>query len=60
MMKNGSVFEWILGNIILDEQEDEEDFYNLINYLRYHHKYDDNINYVPDDYDEDDDILGSW
>ena len=59
-MKKGPIFKWIPRNIILDEQEDEEDFNNLINDLQQHHNYDEEGEYVPDDYDEDGDSLGSW
>ena len=59
LMENGPIFEWIPGNIILDEQEDEEYFDNLINDLQHHNNNDDNINYLPNDSDEDDDRLGS-
>ena len=44
----------------MDEQEEEEDFDNLINDLQYHHNDGDNSDYVPDDYDGYDDSLGSW
>ena len=44
----------------MDEQEDEEDFDNLINDLQNHHNYENSRDYVPDNYDEDDNILGSW
>ena len=60
LIKNGPILYWIPGNIILDEQEDEEDFDNLINDLQYHHNDDDGSNYIPYDSDEDDDSLGSW
>ena len=46
--------------IVLDEQEDKEDVYNLINYLQHHHNDDNDSDYVPDDSDGDDNILGSW
>ena len=59
-MKNGPIFELILGKIILDEQEDKGDFDNLINDLHHHHNYIDNIGYVSDVSDDDDNILGSW
>ena len=35
-------------------------FYNLINDLLHHHNDDDNIDYVPGDYDGDDSGIGSW
>ena len=60
MMENGPIFEWSPGNIILDDQEDEEDFYNLINDLHHHHNDDKNRNYLADNYDGDDNIIGSW
>ena len=44
----------------MDEQEEEEDFDNLINDLQYHHNDGNNSNYVSDDYDGYDDRLGSW
>ena len=59
-MENMPIFEWSPGNTILDEQEDEEDFDNLINDLQHYHNDEDNIDYVPDDSDGDDDSLGSW
>ena len=33
----------------MDEQENEEDFNNLQNYLQYCHNDDDNSSYVPDE-----------
>ena len=57
-MENGPIFEWSLGNIVLDEQEDEEYFENLINDLQNHHNDDKGRDYVPDNYDGDDDSLG--
>ena len=59
-MENGTIFEWSPGNIVLDEQEDKEDVYNLINYLQHHHNDDNDRDYVTDDYVGYDDILGSW
>ena len=59
-MENGPIFKWSLGNIILDKQEEEEDFENLINDIQHHHNDDENSNYVTDDYDGDDNSLGSW
>ena len=47
-------------NIVLDEKEDWKYFDNLINDLQHHHNDDDNSNYVPYDYDGDDNSLGSW
>ena len=41
------------------EKEYEEDFYNLINDLQHQPNDDVDINYVRDDYDGDDDSLGS-
>ena len=58
-MENGPIFEWIPGNIVLDEKEDKEDFDNLLNDLQHNHNDDDDRDYVPDDSDGDDDILGS-
>ena len=58
LMENGPIFEWSLGNIVLDEQEDEEYFENLINDLQNHHNDDEGRDYVPDNYDGDDDSLG--
>ena len=60
LMENGPIFKWSLGNIILDKQEEEEDFENLINDIQHHHNDDENSNYVTDDYDGDDNSLGSW
>ena len=59
MMENGPILEWILGNIVLDKQENEEVFDNLINYLQYHHNDDDNRDNVPEDSDGDDNSLWS-
>ena len=59
MMKNGSIFEWSPVNIILDKQEDEEVFDNLINYLKNHHNCDYGSEYVPDNSDGDENSLGS-
>ena len=59
-MENGPIFEWIPGNIVFDEQEDEEDFDNLINDLQHHHNDDDYSDYVPDDSDGYVYSLGSW
>ena len=58
LMKNGPIFKWILGNIILDDQEEEEYFEDLIHDLQHHHNGDNDSDYLPDDYDEDDDSLG--
>ena len=44
----------------MDDQEDEEYVDNLIHDIQHHHNYDDNSDYVPDDSDEDDNILWSW
>ena len=60
LMKNGPFFEWIPGNIILDKQDDEEDFDSLINDLQHHHNYDEGRDYVPHGSYEDEDSLGSW
>ena len=49
----------IPGNVVLDDQEDEEYFDNLINYLQLQHSDDNGSDYVSDDYDGDDDIIGS-
>ena len=38
LMKNGPIFEWIPGNIIMDKQDDEEYFNKLPNDMQYHHK----------------------
>ena len=59
-MENGPIFEWSPGNIILDKQEDEEYFDNLINDLQHQHNDDEDRGYVQEDYDADDDRLGSW
>ena len=42
----------------MENQEDEEDFDNLINDLQHHHNDDNGSKYVPDDSDGDDNILG--
>ena len=60
LMKNGPIFEWIPGNIVLDKQEDEEDFDNPINDLKHQHNDYDNSDYIPENSDGDDNILGSW
>ena len=60
LKKNGPIFEWIPGNIVLDKQEDEEDFDNPINDLKHQHNDDDNSDYIPENSDGDDNILGSW
>ena len=60
LMEKGTVIEWSPGNIVLDDQEDEVDFDSLINDLQQHHNDDNDRAYVSDDYDGDDDILGSW
>ena len=60
LMENGTIFEWIPGNMLLDDQEDEEVFDNLINNLQHHHNDENVSNYVPDNSDGDNDILGSW
>ena len=44
----------------MDDKEDEEVFYNLINDLQYHHNDDDDGDYVPGDSYGDDDRLESW
>ena len=59
-MEKGPIFEWSPVNIILDEQQGEGFFDNLINDLLNHHNYDDDSNYVPDDSGGDDNSLGSW
>ena len=59
-MENGPIFEWSPGNIVLDEQEDKEDFSNLINDLQRHHNDEDDSNYVPDNSDGGDYSLGLW
>ena len=41
LMENRPIFERSPGNIVLDKQEDEEYFDNLINDLRHHHNDDD-------------------
>ena len=58
-MENGTIFEWSQGNIILDKQEDKEVFDNLINDLQNHHNDYGDRGYVQEDYDADDDRLGS-
>ena len=58
-MENGKCFKCRPGKIVLENQEDEEDFDNLINDLQHHHN-DDNSDYIPDNYYGYDDILGSW
>ena len=58
-MKNGPIFEWRPGNIILDEQEHKEDSDNLMNNLQHHHNDNNGIEYVPDNYYGDDNSLGS-
>ena len=60
LMGNGPIFEWRPGNIVLDKQEDKEDFYKLINDLPHHHNDDDDNDYVSENSDGDDDSLGSW
>ena len=60
LMGKRSIFEWIPGNIILDEQEGKEDFDNLINDLQHHHNDEDDSKYVPANSDEDKNSLGSW
>ena len=59
-MKNGPIFEWSTGNIILDYQENKKYFDRMINDLQHHHNADDNSNCVPDNSDGDDNSLGSW
>ena len=59
-MKNGPIFEWIPGNIIMDKQDDEEYFNKLPNDMQYHHKENDNIDYVPEESDDYEDSIGSW
>ena len=58
-MENRPVFEWIPGKIVLDEQEDEKYFENLINDLQHHHNNDYYSKYLPDGSDGDDSSLGS-
>ena len=60
LTEKGPIFEWSPVNIILDQQEDEEDFDNIINDLQQHHNYHNCSDYVPDGSDGDDNILGSW
>ena len=60
LMENRPIFEWIPWKFLLEEQKDEEYFDNLINDLQHHHNDEDNSDYVSDDYDGDDDSLGSW
>ena len=60
MIKNGPVFEWIPGNIILDYQEEKEGFYNLINNLQHHHNDEDDSDYVTDNSYEGENRLESW
>ena len=59
LMKNGPIFEWRPGNIILDEQEHKEDSDNLMNNLQHQHNDNNGIEYVPDNYYGDDNSLGS-
>ena len=49
LMENGPIFEWSPGNIILDDQDYEEYFHNLINDLQHHHNDDEDSNCVPED-----------
>ena len=42
----------------MDEQEDEEDFDEMIHDIQHHHIDDVNSYYAPDDFDEDDNSLG--
>ena len=57
-MENEPIFEWSLGNNILDKQEDGEDFDNMINDLQQHHNDDEDSDYIPDNYDGYDNSLG--
>ena len=59
-MENGPVLEWSTGNIVLDMQEDKEIFHKLINGIQHHDNDDNNSDYVTDNYNVDDDRLGSW
>ena len=59
-MENGPIFEWIQGNIVLDEHVDEAFFDKMINDLQHHHNDDEDSDYVPDDSDEYENIIGSW
>ena len=43
----------------MDKKEDKEDFDNLINDPQHHHNDGNDSDYVPDNYDGDEDILGS-
>ena len=47
LMKNGPIFEWTLGNIIIYEKYHEEFFNYLLYDLQYHHNNDDGSGYVP-------------
>ena len=59
-MENRLIFEWRPGNIVVDKQEDEEDFDNLIDDLQHHHNDDDDRDYVSYEYDGNENSLGSW
>ena len=59
LTEKGPIFEWSPVNIILDQQEDEEDFDNPINDLKHQHNDDDNSDYIPENSDGDDGSLGS-
>ena len=59
-MENGPIFEWSPGNIILENQEDEDFFDNLINDLHHHSNDEENRDYVSEDSDGDANSLGSW
>ena len=58
-MKNGPIFEWSPGNTVLDKQDNEEYFDNLLNDVQHHNNDDDDSDYVPYDSDGDEDSLGS-
>ena len=57
LMENMPIFEWIPGNIILENHENKEFFDNLINDLQNHHNDYNDSNYVSDDSDEDSNSL---
>ena len=59
-MENRPIFEWSPGNIILENQEDEDFFDNLINDLHHHSNDEENRDYVSEDSDGDVNSLGSW
>ena len=59
LMKNCPIFEWISANIIMDDQDDEEDFKKILNDLRYRHNDNYSRYYVQNKSDDDNDSIGS-